>query len=386
LPVPPPCPILSGVQSPARRCFVHIGLAKTGTSYLQSVFWSARETLAAQGLTLLLNQRDHFHLALALRGRLAEGDIAPKAFTVLDRFSAAAATVSPDSDALITQERLAAAKIAQVHQLLDLLPGWEVHVIITARDLGRQLPSVWQETVRKFGALGYDEYVQAVVDRSPLAGNFWSRQGIIDVAARWARGVSAERTHIVTVPPSGSAQGLLLERFCSVVGVDPTLLDTTAAVSNVSLGYSQTELLRRVKISLGESLGDPDAAAVKWGTTYLAKDVLAPQGGHPPEFPRRLQDWCRQTSEEAIAELRSRGYHIIGDLAELMPHFPPPSQPEPVIGDAEVAATAARALATVVAEGYADMEQRRRLRARLLKEAKRLSTRDRGAGQSRAEE
>ena len=34
----------------ARRTFVHIGTPKSGTTYLQSLWWHNREDLAARGL------------------------------------------------------------------------------------------------------------------------------------------------------------------------------------------------------------------------------------------------------------------------------------------------------------------------------------------------
>lgn len=373
------------MQSRARRCFVHVGPAKTGTSYLQNVLWASRDALSSQRLTLLLDHRERYHLALALRDLLTEGNFPPEAFAAPDRLRTAAASLRADSDALITQERLGGATPEQALRLLELLPGWEVHVVITARDLGRQIPSVWQQMMKKRQTLGYDDFLQAVVERSPAAEHFWFRQDLVGVSARWSSVISPERMHIVTVPPSGSAPSLLLERFCSVIGLDPTPLDTTAAFSNPSLGHAQAEVLRRANLALEEALGDKDAPAAKWGSTYLAKEVLASQAGRPVEFPPAMHEWCRQTSAETIDELRTRGYDVVGDLAELMPKFGSSSQAGAPLSDAEVAEAATRALATVVAQRYDDQEQRRRLRARLRQHSERPATRKRAAGQPRGE-
>lgn len=364
---------------------MHVGPAKTGTSYLQNVLWQSREALAAQGVALLLEHRERYHLALALRDLLTEGDFPPEAFTAPELLRTAAASVRADSDALITQERLAGTTPEQAQRLVDLLPGWQVHVIVTARDLARQIPSVWQQMTKKGQTLGYDGFLRAVVERGP-AELFWSRQDLVAVAARWSSVVSPECTHIVTVPPSGSSPALLLERFCSVLGVDPAPLETTATFSNPSLGHAQAEVLRRANLALQEQLGDPGAAAARWGSTYLAKEVLALQPGRPAEFPAALREWCRQTSAETIAALRSQRYDVVGELAELMPAFAQHPQPEAPLSDADVADAATRALATVAAQRYEDLEKRRRLRARLRQQPERATAKRRSAGRSRGDQ
>lgn len=365
------CLIMSGVHPMERRCFVHIGPPKTGTSYLQSVLWASRDALADQGLDLPLEMRDHYHLALALRHMVSDETAPAGVSTVLDRLAAATSAIR-DSNALLTQEQLAPATPAQAQQLTNLLSGWEVHVVITARDLGRQVPSAWQQSIKKRQTHSYDEFLQAVVERRPAASDFWSHQDLVEVAARWSTAVPAHRVHIVIVPPSGSPAGWLLERFCSVLGVDPTLLQVNAAVSNTSLGRVQAELLRKVNEILADDLSEPALPAARAGQNYLAKQVLAPQAGRPPQLPSRLHDWCRQVSEQAIGEIRARGYDVIGDIAELMPSFPDSPDRDNLVSEAEINATAAQALATTVTRRYDDVERLRRLRERLRKQADRL--------------
>ena len=60
---------------------------------------------------------------------------------------------------------------------------------------------------------------------------------------RWSVIAPPERIHVVTVPPSGTPPEVLLERFCSVIGVDPAALDREVPRANESLGQVQAELL-----------------------------------------------------------------------------------------------------------------------------------------------
>ena len=114
------------VSPTTRRCYLHVGLPKTGTSYLQSVIWASRAALAAQGVGLPMERRvDHFHVTLALRGLLRSEMDAPGAFTALERLAESAANLASPA-ILVTQESLAPATPAQAEQLINLLPGYEV--------------------------------------------------------------------------------------------------------------------------------------------------------------------------------------------------------------------------------------------------------------------
>ena len=52
----------------ARRAFVHIGTPKSGTTYLQSLWWQHRDALAERGLLLPGGDADvQFHAAAVVR-------------------------------------------------------------------------------------------------------------------------------------------------------------------------------------------------------------------------------------------------------------------------------------------------------------------------------
>lgn len=52
----------------AARVFFHIGLPKTGTSFLQSILWSNREELRRQGMLLPdVERRDHLWASCVVR-------------------------------------------------------------------------------------------------------------------------------------------------------------------------------------------------------------------------------------------------------------------------------------------------------------------------------
>ncbi|MFC4784106.1 hypothetical protein ACT8ZV_06505 [Nocardioides sp. MAHUQ-72] len=325
--------------------FVHIGLQKTGTSYLQSIFWANQEQLAAQGLDLVPStKRAAFHTMLRVRERY-QPDLDPPAVRgALQRFERDLAN-APGTRALLSQESLSSCTPSQVETLLGACGDREVHVVLTVRDLGRQLPSAWQENLRAGGSVPYEKYLRRLRRQSREA-DFGDKRPQFDppnVLARWAAHVPAERIHVVTVPPPGSSPTLLLERYCRVLGVDPTALSTDVVGSNTGLGRLQSEVLRRVNAGLEPELRRRQVYG-DVGKRYFAVRVLARQERRAIRVPTRFESWVRQLSESQISALEEAGYTVEGDLADLRSHASAFSEEERPPKERAVAAAAVRAL------------------------------------------
>ncbi len=338
---------ISGV-SPPRRLYLHVGTRKTGTSFLQRVVYTAPDSVREQGLGLPLSGRPAHLRLLQSIGALGDDTLPEQeSAAVQRRLRRNLAAIDLDR-ALVTHEDLAAAGPEPISRLLALLDDVEVHVVITARDLARQIPSEWQQCVKSRLEVPYEAYVDAVVDRrGPDAALFWARQDISDVAARWGSTLPPEHVHVVTVPPAGSPPDLLAERFWTVMGVPPTALSTGGGV-NPSLGAEQAELLRRINAALGDrltSVREEYRPVVK----TLVRRVLTAQEGRPLRLPSALVPWCRDVSAGIVAQLQARGYDVVGDLDDLMPAAAAPdTRTPPPVSDSEVAAAAVEALARVL--------------------------------------
>jgi hypothetical protein len=353
---------MRAMSVPARRCFIHVGSPKTGTSYLQSALWASKPSLAEQGLTLPLRPVDHFHLTLRLRGLLNEAMDPPRSFDVLERF----ATALDRSDAervLISHELLAPVEASQAGLLHDILTDFQVHVLITARDLARQVPAEWQQSVKHRAKHTYADFLSDVVERR--AEHFWAVQDVADIAARWRGSVPAERVHVVTVPQRSAPPGTLLARFCSVLEVDPERLTTRTDVVNPSMGAQQAELLRRVNVALGDRLPHPRAGYARVAKNHLGDKVLATQPGIPLRLPTELNGWAREAAGEMVARIASEGYDVVGDLDELVPGDPGDAQPGEDgshVSEDAVSQAAVEAIAALLDQRHQDLEEIRELR------------------------
>lgn len=343
-------------SGPTRRCILHVGCPKTGTTYLQSVLWDSREKLREQGFRLpLRNLNDHFFLTLTLRGRVDPAIDPPQAVGVLERFKRELR--KPGSEHLIvSHELLAAVRQRGVEEFLDLLSDFEVHVVVTARDLARQVPAEWQQHVKTRAGVAYQDFVTGVVQRT--ARHFWSVQDVASVAERWGRHLPPERVHIVTVPRAGASSDLLLSRFCAAVGLDPLGLKRDQSRTNPSIGYEQAELLRRINVALGDRFPHPRAGYNNVVKFWFAEKVLAKQQvAQRLVLPPERWEWCHEASREIVERIERAGYDVAGDLSDLVPTHIPAAESLDEPSNAEVAAVAVEAIASMLDERHRRMRR-----------------------------
>lgn len=349
------------------QVFLHVGCPKTGTTFLQSAFWNSRDALVQQGVHMPLGELAHVNLALAVRELHDPTMDSQRARNVMQRMSHALSR-STTPTVLIDSEKLAGAtgeQAARLHRMLaDSLGDAEVHVVITARDLARQVPSEWQQQIKHRRTITWADFGQSLLTGTSSAAYFLPAQDAADVARRWRGAVPAHRVHVVTVPRPGTSHDVLLGRFCSVVGVDPASIEVDAARRNDSLGLTQVELLRRVNVALGDRLPHTRAGYGR-GKRYLVREVLARvSGGDRPAMSGELVAWCAEHTDRLIGEIRIAGYDVVGDLDELRSD-PRAAAPPTAVHDSAIAEMAVTALAQLLDQHLTDLREIDALRAKL---------------------
>ncbi len=332
-----------------RRLYVHIGMQKTGTSYLQGAMLRNRAALADQGLDLVPpSKRETFELMLLVRDRYKPALDPASVPESLEKFSAALRR-APGPRALVSQESLAAAGPHQIRRLLDACGDREVHVIVTVRDLARQLPSSWQQLIKSGGTATYLRFVRQAKAREQEGSDRrpWTHLNVLAVLARWSEAVGPERIHVVTVPPAGSPPTALLERYCSVLGVDPDRMVPEETRGNISLGRVQAELLRRVNSELPAEMR-PRQVYGAVGKRFLAAQVLAAQKPSTIRVPAEFRTWCDEVADREIKTIDSAGYVVTGQLEDLRCPDAAFSEEDDPATHREVASAAVAALAHIL--------------------------------------
>jgi len=360
----------------SRVVHLHIGAPKTGTTYLQDRLARNAANLAEHGVHFPTRARladpslFHFRAALDLLdqdwgGTPGHAEGAWPAMVKRVRRSA--------GTAIISHEILAPAPAEKIAKVMNDLSGNEIHVVYSARDLARQLPAAWQESVKQGRQWRFERFLHKAEHGDTF---FMKAFDLPTVLASWSRSLPPERVHLVTVPPSRSAPDTLWLRFCQAFGIDPAWAPLDSERSNESLGVAETEVLRRLNRRIDRATRR-EASYDHLIRDLLASGKLARRRSHKVELPPDHYPWVEEQSERWIDWAKSSGIDVIGDLEDLRPGPVPTDDwhdPDHV-SRKEMAAAAIDALAvmTEAAAGRPDPSQE--LAARLRGQAGRLRRR-----------
>jgi hypothetical protein len=317
----------------AKRVVVHVGLPKSGTTYLQGVLGANRARLRERS-EMLYPGPTWGRQVEAVRDLL---DANPHGERSARTSGAWQRLVEELEDwpggAVISMEWLCAATPAQARTLVSSLSFAEVEVAMTVRDLGRTLPAAWQEFMRNWETESWAGFLDAISSEDPLAVPlarlFWSQQDVGRTLAVWRDVVPDDRIHVITVPHPGAPSDELWRRVAQVLDVVPEDYDSTGRAANESIGLASAELLRVFNERSREAqLGwSSYAQVIKEG---LAKQGLAPRRSREPHLavPPELHAWLREEADRQVRTIEHAKVNVVGDLSDLMPILEPGAQPD----------------------------------------------------------
>ncbi|HSX67157.1 hypothetical protein [Nocardioides sp.] len=348
--------------------YLHVGTPKTGTSYLQDVLFGNRDVLAKQGLLYPAERFDGQFLAALDLMRLPWGGLEREAVGAWDAL--ARKVRDWDGPVIISHEILATAKPADIKRALTSLghPGREVRILVSVRDLARQIPAEWQENVKHRRGLRYRRFLEQIQDPArpgKVAPWFWDAQDVPAILGRWAADLPADRVTLITVPPPGAPRDLLWQRFVEAFDLSGYKFDLFTERANPSMGVPETALLRRLNRAATKVVPPQHYRVLV--RELLAHRTLAlrtesPRLGVPPD----VWEWADSLARGWVATLEERGYRVVGDLADLTPapakaEYADPDRPR----ERQVANAAVEALTALLVEAARLRDVEEQLRAEL---------------------
>jgi len=341
-----------------RTAYLHIGLPKTGTTYLQHAMWSNKQQLADDGI-LMLGKSHRAHL-------LASVDIreSPR----LARRAGRGATPWQDlvdearrssDDVLISHEFFCAASPHQVERIARSLEGFDLRVIITARPLSDLGLSRWQEWVKNGGRRPVDKYpVRKRYDPADDWG--WGSFDLADVLGRWGQVISPDHITVLILDPDSARPNDLWLRFARVLGIDGSAYQIVSGPKNPSLGVVEVELLRRVNAKLSSFRSAADRG--NWIRGYVAEGGILP--ARQERFhagPQKRQEFA-QRDRLAAEMLRTDDYIVDGDVARFEQEPPILGRHPDEVTAAEMLESATTAIANLLRDVRALTDERDALR------------------------
>ena len=323
---------------------LHVGLMKSGTTFVQQQLFAQKDTLREAGVLVPCRSwgRQVGAAKDVLRGS-NQGTWDELAGEVRDH----------DGRSVVSVELLGPGGRPQRRRVAESLRPHRIEVVITARDLNRQLVSLWQETLQNGRVWDCSDYLAGAelmvppgpgpdVEVPETGRTFWRQQDLHRIATSSAE--VADRVSIVTVPPPGGPRDLLLRRFTEAAGLPD--LDVVPAGGNESLGLASVLALREVnKLLIARDLPFPQGREFR--KKLLAKEVLAARRADEPSLGLDVPPWLAQASADLVERVRAEGFDLFGDWADLTP-VPVPGVRIEDVSEAQVREAAVAGLAGVL--------------------------------------
>lgn len=322
----------------ASRLILHIGLQKSGTTYLQELIASGAGELATAGIVYPVSPIDKRRRRTENHEWASYGLLGPEYPWVSEQRATAEQgawkalerqVARTKGTVLLSAEALSVIRAPAIRVLLDRLGVTDVEVVVTSRSLSRSLPSLWQQHVRNGRRLGFERYLGILGEQRRLPEarieedgelHLWRAFAIGRLARRWARAVGESRVRVVTSP--GRPPELLWARFAEAIGVPGfTFKSREAATKPVHTGLTAPEAV--VLTSLNSALASAGWTADR--SRRLREAVLTegfqtraergPRITIPAHWRSRVEEW----NDEDVADLLGSGVTVIGDVADLHP-------------------------------------------------------------------
>src|SRR3569833_2202304 len=343
----------------ASRLSLHIGLQKSGTTYLQELIASGADELAEAGVVYPVTPAGKRRRRTDNHEWASYGLLGPEYPWVSEQRAAAEKgawkalerqVARTKGTVLLSAEALSALRTPAIRTLLDRLAVGDVEVVVTARALSRSLPSLWQQHVRNGRRLGFERYLDMLGEqrRMPAARieeevdlHLWRAFASGRLVRRWASEVGESRVRVVTSP--GRPPELLWARFAEAIGRPGFTFRAEDAARPVHTGLTAPEAV--VLASLNSALasaGGPSDRARRLREAVLTEGFQTrAERGPRIAIPERWRACVAEWSAEDVTELLAGGVTVIGDVADLRSEPVGENVPAPTVEEGGAACAAA---------------------------------------------
>ena len=358
---------------------LHIGVHKTGTTAIQAALADARPDLIAAGVTYPGKLQAQHRAALAVLQRHWGWNT--RGGSVLDtkHFDKLARKVQHNAGrVVISSEFFCETDEPTTLRVVDAFDPSRLHVVVTLRNLGRLLPSSWQQYLKYGLTTPYEAWLDdvfATPGTSKMSPTFWRRHDHGAVLTRWANAVGPENVSVLVLEQVDRTA--MFRTFAQLLGVDPQILTGRMELtSNRSMTAAEAELLRTLNKRVKKQMVWEDY--VRYVRRGVALGMVEGRTPHPDEPALHTPAWALDAAavqgNRAADAIQQLGVRVLGDLDALRRRLPDDAA-APQTPDAVPIAAAVEAVATVIAAAHEDPTSRELAKA-LAKRVRRDLRRD----------
>ena len=182
----------------------------------------------------------------------------------------------------------------------------EVHVVYSARDMGRQIPAEWQESREAPPPAAVPALPEALQDGRPARLRRCGSGGSTacpTCCSRWTAGIPPERVHLVTVPPPGAARRRAVAPLLPRLRHRPALgARRTSCRTNASLGIDETACCASSTGGSRKTGLDAGRLRARWSVAASSPRSSPQRHDMPPGRCSRLhaRAWADEVAEEWV--------------------------------------------------------------------------------------
>ena len=319
----------------AQRVVIHIGLMKSGTTFLQGRLNANREELAEQGVLFPgPTWRRHVN---AVADFMEAKERQPGSWESLRE-----EINDHPGTAVVSMEYLAMLGPRKIPLLAESFDTPDLRIVIGVRDLGRSVPAMWQEIVKNRQTWTWAEYVDSIRTDGQSGKRFWRQQHSGRIVTRWTNTLTPDQVYVVTLPPPAPRA-----RRCGTGSARSRASSPRAGArrprSNESLGAASALVVRELNL---RTL-DLTLQGYKRRVKAVAKYLMPAHRQEEDAIGFVVPEWLRQESEDIRAQIERSGAHVVGALDELTPLDVPGVDPDSVDVSAQLEAALAALEATL---------------------------------------
>lgn len=321
----------------ASKIILHIGLQKSGTTYLQEVLGTCTAGLAEAGVLYPLAAEaprpgaveNHEHAMYGLLGTEFPWVGEDRAAELREGWERLSARIRAwPGTVLLSAEALAVIRTPAIRRLLDVLDCPDLDVLVTARSLGRSLPSLWQQHIRNGRAGTFEDYLQVLAEQRDrpnddieqvLELHLWRAFALGGLVRRWAAEAGTGRVRVVT--NAGSPPQLLWSRFSQAIGMldfaGRPSADVLGKRTHAGLTAEETILLGSLNYALSQANWSREEAARVRDTVVNDGFLTRVERGPRNVIPEAWRSHVLQWGESDVLDLLGSGVGLVGDVEDL---------------------------------------------------------------------
>jgi hypothetical protein len=336
---------------PDDAVLLHVGVHKTGTTAVQAALADARPELRQRGIAYPGKRKAQHRSAMAVNQRnWGWKDKGGEVYEISVYEWLVKQVARHDGRTAVSSEFFCEGNAETASRVVQDLGGDKVHVVIGLRNLGRLLPSSWQQYLKYGLDMGYERWLTGVFENNGKGTpSFWKRNDHGRVVQQWVDAAGAD--HVTVMVLEDVDLSSQFRTFAQLLDVpEDMLVSRMDLTSNRSMTAAEASYLLQIN-SVVKPLLTWDEY-VKYVRRGVALGMVESREPSVDEPRLHTPDWALDAAAEhgarAAEAIAASGARVLGDVNQLGVRIPSSApNPESVHTDLPTAA-AVQAVLTII--------------------------------------